>query len=172
MVAPGSRSSTTAATMAVVVDPDRPTPCSSTTKTRSASPSKANPMSAPAATTLARRSAWFSGWIGSAGWLGKVPSSSAYITSRSNGSPSNTAGTTNPPMPLAVSATTLSGCRAETSTKERTWSANSLSRFRCEREPGSVLAGGIPPATMALMRSRPVSCPTGRAPGRQNLMPL
>ena len=74
------------------------------------------------------RSRWFSGWIGSAGWLGNVPSSSPYMISRSNGSPSNTAGTTSPPMPLAVSATTLSGRSADTSTNERTWSAKAPSR--------------------------------------------
>ena len=60
-------------------------PCSSTTNTRSASPSKAKPMSAPTSRTRAHRSRWFSGWSGSAGWFGNRPSSSSYMISRSNG---------------------------------------------------------------------------------------
>ena len=76
MVAPGSRASISSATIAVVSEPDRSWAFSSTRKTRSASPSKARPTSAPVARTRAWRSRWFSGWIGSAGWLGKVPSSS------------------------------------------------------------------------------------------------
>ena len=72
----------------------------------------------------------FSGWIGSAGWFGNVPSSSPKRTVSSNGRPSKTLGTTRPPMPLAVSATTLSGRSASTSTNERTWAAKSSSRSR------------------------------------------
>ena len=49
--------------------------------------------------------------MGSAGWFGKLPSSSGNRISTSNGSPSKTLGTTSPPMPLAVSATTFSGRR-------------------------------------------------------------
>ena len=40
------------------------------------SPSNASPTSAPLARTRAWRSTRFSGWIGSAGWFGNVPSSS------------------------------------------------------------------------------------------------
>ena len=47
IVAPGCFASMPAASMAVVVEPDRPRPCSSTRNTRSASPSKARPTSAP-----------------------------------------------------------------------------------------------------------------------------
>ena len=43
---------------------------------------------------------------------------------------SNTAGTTRPPIPLAVSATTRNGCIAPTSMNDTTWSANALSRLR------------------------------------------
>lgn len=50
-------------------------PRSSTTKHRSASPSKARPRSAPCSTTAAWRSRRFSGSSGFASWLGKVPSS-------------------------------------------------------------------------------------------------
>ena len=59
------------------------------------------------------RSRWFSGWIGSAGWFGNVPSSSGYMISMSNGRPSKTSGTTRPPIPLAMSATTFSGLRTD-----------------------------------------------------------
>ena len=86
IVAPGSFSSTPTATIAVVVEPESRSPCSSTRNTRSASPSNARPMSAPISSTRARRSRWFSGWIGSAGWFGNVPSSSGYMISRSKGS--------------------------------------------------------------------------------------
>ena len=71
--------------MAVVVDPERGSPRSSTRNTRSASPSKASPTSAPTSRTRACRSRRFSGWIGSAGWFGNVPSSSPKRISRSNG---------------------------------------------------------------------------------------
>ena len=66
----------TADRIAVVVEPLRPVPVSSTTKTRSASPSNARPTSKPPDTTRARRSRWFAGCSGSAGWFGNVPSSS------------------------------------------------------------------------------------------------
>ena len=60
--------------------------------------------------TRARRSRWLAGCSGSAGWFGNVPSSSPYMTSSSTaGRRSKTAGTTRPPMPLAVSATTRIG---------------------------------------------------------------
>ena len=77
--APGTRRSSRAAISAVSVDGETARPCSSTTKQRSASPSKARPMSAPSATTRAWRSRRFSGSIGLASWFGKVPSSSKYI---------------------------------------------------------------------------------------------
>ena len=51
-------------------------PRSSTRKHRSASPSKARPMSAPVSRTFACRSTRLAGSIGLASWLGKVPSSS------------------------------------------------------------------------------------------------
>ena len=72
MVAPGCLSSMAAATRAVVVEPDTGTPWSSTRKQRSASPSKARPTSAPVARIRCCRATRFSGWMGSAGWLGKV----------------------------------------------------------------------------------------------------
>ena len=50
IVAPGFVRSTAAARIAVVVEPDSPTPVSSTTNTRSASPSNASPTSKPPAT--------------------------------------------------------------------------------------------------------------------------
>ena len=78
------------------------------------------------------RSRWFSGSIGSAGWFGNVPSSSGYRCTRVIGRRSNTGGTTSPPMPFAVSATTVSGRIADTSTNESTCStyASSISSRR------------------------------------------
>jgi len=67
IVAPGWARSVTADRIAVVVEPDRPVPVSSTTNTRSASPSNARPMSKPPDTTRALRSCWLAGCSGSAG---------------------------------------------------------------------------------------------------------
>ena len=61
--------------------------------------------------------------MGSAGWFGKLPSSSGKRISTLNGRPSNTLGATSPPMPLAVSAITVSGRNTDVSTNDRTWSA-------------------------------------------------
>ncbi len=51
-------------------------PCSSTIPTRSPSPSKPMPRSAPVSLTLAMRSRMFSNSSGLASWLGKFPSGS------------------------------------------------------------------------------------------------
>ena len=75
-VSPGWWARMPLATIEVVREPDSGSARSSTRKTRSASPSKARPMSARFSRMAAWRSRRFSGWIGSAGWLGNVPSSS------------------------------------------------------------------------------------------------
>src|SRR3984957_7904806 len=173
MVSPGCLASMEAATSAVVSEPETGSAFSSTRNTRSASPSKASPMSAPCSSTAAFRSTRFSGWIGSAGWFGKFPSSSGKRISTVKGSRSNTMGTTSPPMPLAVSATTLSGRSEPTSTKDTTWSAHSSRRFCSLHLP---VRGGIGAPTNssapASMSAKPVSRPIGRAPDRHNLRPL
>ena len=92
-VAPGSLASSRAAMRAVSTLGLTGSPFSSTTKQRSASPSKANPMSAPTSGTFLHRSTRFFGSSGLASWLGKVPSSSKYIGTSSSGNPSNTVGT-------------------------------------------------------------------------------
>ncbi len=51
------------------------------------------------------------------------------------------------------------GPSAATSTNERTWSAKSARASRVDRWPGSPRCAGTPAATMALMRSSPVSAP-------------
>ena len=61
MVSPGCFVSMEAATSAVVSEPDTGCAFSSTRKTRSASPSKANPMSAPCSSTAALSATRFSG---------------------------------------------------------------------------------------------------------------
>ena len=85
-----SRAISRLATIAVMALGLTGSPRSSMTKQRSASPSKAIPMSAPCSRTAACRSRRFSGSSGFASWLGKVPSSSKYrstISSGSSGSP-------------------------------------------------------------------------------------
>ena len=76
-------------------------------------------------------------------------------------------------MPLAVSATTLSGRSEPTSTNDTTWSAHAPSRSSSRREPRS--GGSGSPSSFsasASMSARPVSRPIGRAPERHNLRPL
>ena len=109
IVVPGSLASSRTATSAVTADGLTGSPCSSTTKHRSASPSKARPMSAPCCRTAAWRSTRLAGSSGFASWLGKVPSSSKYSGTISSGSPARTTGTVCPPMPLPASTTTFSG---------------------------------------------------------------
>ena len=59
--------------------------------------------------------------MGSAGWLGKVPSSSPKRISSSNGRPSKTLGTTSPPCRWRCRPRPCSGRRAAVSTNDRTW---------------------------------------------------
>src|SRR6202044_3493683 len=68
--APGSRASSRVAISAASTDGETISPRSSTMKHRSASPSKARPMSALCSMTAACRSRRFSGSIGFASWLG------------------------------------------------------------------------------------------------------
>ena len=105
---------------AVTADGGTGSPRSSMTKQRSASPSKARPMSAPDSRTAACRSTRLSGSIGLAGWLGNVPSSSKYRGTISSGSPSpSTAGTVCPPIPLPASTATFKGRIPDRSTSSR-----------------------------------------------------
>ena len=90
---PGDFASSRTATIAVTALGLTGSPRSSTTKQRSASPSKASPMSAPSATTAFCRSTRFAGSSGFASWLGNVPSSSKYIGTMSSGRPPSTSGT-------------------------------------------------------------------------------
>ena len=86
----------------------------------------------------------FSGWIGSAGWFGKVPSSSGYRISTSKGRPSKTLGTTKPPMPLAVSATILRG-RSDAEVDERAHVVDPLAhQVDARRSPPASPAAGSP----------------------------
>ena len=89
---------------------------------------------------------------------------------------SSTAGTTRPPIPFAVSATTRIGPMLSTSTNVSTCSTNSSSIERSERVPRSLTASGpFPSSTDWATRftsSSPVSAPTGRAPDRHSLIPL
>ena len=95
-VPPGSLASSRVATSAVIALGETGSACSSTTKQRSASPSKARPASAPTSRTFACRSTRFAGSSGFASWFGNVPSSSKYIGTTSIGRPSNTVGTVCP----------------------------------------------------------------------------
>ncbi|MNC40426.1 hypothetical protein D3C75_891370 [compost metagenome] len=79
-----------------------------TTPTRSPSPSKARPISAPVSLTLAIRSSRFSGLPGSGWWLGKLPSTSQNSGITSQPRASISCGATTPAAPLPQSTTTLS----------------------------------------------------------------
>ena len=120
-----SRTATIAVTALGLTGP----PSSSTTKQRSASPSKASPRSAPCSTTAACRSRRFSGSSGLASWFGKLPSSSKYSGTSSIGRGSrpaarpSTAGTVWPAIPLPASTTTLRRRPPERSTSPRRCSA-------------------------------------------------
>ncbi|CAB4801666.1 unannotated protein [freshwater metagenome] len=67
MVAPGLLRNMLVAKIPVVVEPESPRPSSSVTNTRSASPSKAKPISNPPEETRACKSRWFAACKGSAG---------------------------------------------------------------------------------------------------------
>ena len=164
------------ATRAVVSEPDTGCANSSTRNTRSASPSKARPTSACEAITAVLRSRRFSSWIGSAGWLGKVPSSSPKRISSSTGSP-------------------LEGLRDHEATHTVGRVGHDLERAQRggvdERaDVLGVFLEHLPPLVATRLRhvgrtrderaaaawsrtsASPVSCPTGRAPARHILIPL
>src|ERR1700744_5688445 len=143
-VAPGSPASSRLAISAVSTEGDTSSPRSSTTKQRSASPSKARPRSAPVSVTFRCRSRRFSGSIGLASWFGNVPSSSKYIGTSAMGRPSNTGGTVCPAMPLPASTATFSGRMPDTSTSFFRCSAYPLSRSRDTMRPAG--AGPARPA--------------------------
>jgi hypothetical protein len=109
--------------MAVTKSPGTYSPVSSTKKHRSASPSQAMPRSAPSESTRSTRSRRFSSRRGSAGWLGKLPSSSKYILSVSTGRWGKIAEAPTAPMPFAASRTTFRRGTTAVSTKERQWRA-------------------------------------------------
>ena len=98
---------------------------SSTRNTRSASPSNARPTSASSLTTRALQVLE----VLRLDRVGRVVRERAVELGEEHrrartGSPENTAGTTRPPTPFAVSATTRSGRSASRSTNERTWATN------------------------------------------------
>ena len=76
-------------------------------------------------------------------------------------------------MPLAVSATTMSG-RSDRRVDERPHVvAEASSRSRRSTLPGDLAASrSRPPRPSSLICVRPVCSPTGAAPARQSLMPL
>src|SRR4051812_37559004 len=177
IVEPGSRASSRTAISAVSVDGDTISPRSSTTKQRSASPSKASPRSAPTSRTFACRSTRFAGSIGFASWLGKDPSSSKYRSVVSSGNPSNVTGTVRPPIPLPASTTTFNGrMPARSGTSSFMYAAYSCSISWLLTEPGFPSCDGRPSSRYfsesARSCARPVSWPTGFAPARQSLIPL
>ena len=92
-------------------------PVSSTASTRSASPSKANPMSAPAATTAAWSDA---GEVDPHSALMLRPSGWACRTSTTAPRSRTTEGATVDAAPLAQSSTTCSPSRRRPSTEART----------------------------------------------------
>ena len=133
-------------------------------------------MSACEASTAFFRSPRFSGWMGSAGWLGKVPSSSAKRISSSKGRPSKTLGTTRPPMPLAVSATTLQPAQGR-GVDERADVVGVLVEqlallVAAGLRPGVGARGAAPPRPSSRISASPVSWPDGPGPGQAHLDPV
>src|SRR5207253_9577022 len=118
--APGSFSSSDAASRAGKKSPRTNSPVSSTKKQRSASPSNAAPKSAPSSSVLATMNSRFSGSSGFGGWFGKVPSGSKKQRTASIGSRSSTGGSIAPAIPFAASITTRSALIVATSSHERT----------------------------------------------------
>jgi hypothetical protein len=118
--APGSFSSTDAASRAVTKSPGTNSPVSSTKKQRSASPSNATPKSAPSSSVFETMNSRFSGRSGFGSWFGNVPSGSKKQRTASIGSRSRIGGSIAPAIPFAASMTMRSGSIASTSTNERT----------------------------------------------------
>ena len=176
MIAPGYRSSMPFATNAVTSDPLTPFACSSIRNTRSASPSNASPRSAPNSVTVRFTSDWFSGLMGSAGWLGNVPSRSMYSGTSLAGSRSNSVGTTSPAIPLAASATTVSDAIRSTSANVSRWSRYCSSMSRCSIRSEVTGLSEEPrddsPSASARTSRSPLSSPTGAARSRQSFNPL
>ena len=171
MLAPGSRLGIDLATSAVTIEPLTSCPRSSIRNTRSASPSNASPMSAPCCRTAARRSRWFSGSIGSAGWFGNVPSSSAKRWCSSNGSRSKTAGADEPAH--AVRGVDRDGERSHARCVQEREHVLDVGGEQIAMLDRTLRAGG----RQVLLGERthleePVSSPTGFAPARQNFSPL
>ena len=173
----GACSSMAAATRAVVVEPDSGTPWSSTRKQRSASPSKARPTSAPVSRMRCCRATRFSGWMGSAGWFGKVPSSSPKRISSWNGRPVEDGRDDQSAHAVGGVGDHLQRRRASPVDKR----ADLGRRRRRARRPGVTAPGhrrlrvarrGRCVTTAAMISRRPVSAPTGRAPARHSLIPL
>ena len=142
----------------------RSSPVSSTRKTRSASPSKARPRSAPVSSTRA----WRSSLVLGLDRVGRMVRERAVELAEQDlhvetAGRRTTAGTTRPPMPLAVSATTLSGGGGRRSTKERTCSAKRprSSTARVGRPVGRRAPVGRRPDHGSAMR--PLSWPIGPA---------
>ncbi len=147
---------------AVAREPETGSPFSSIKKTRSASPSKANPTSAFVSRTLSFKYFWFSCCKGSAGWFGKVPSSSGKSTSNSKGNLLKTGGRISPPIPFAESATILSFLRLDLSITDKTWIAKSSKISNSSAVP-VFSAGSGELLTISRISPSPESCPIGLA---------
>ena len=149
IVAPGCFSRTPAATMAVVVEPEIGAPVSSTRNTRSASPSKASPTSAPDLEDAGLEVAQVLRLDRVGGMVRERAVELAVQQVQLEGQAVEHHRHHQPPMPLAVSATTFSGRSAPTSTKERTCSAKARSRS----------SDSSPPAGPGGAARRARSCP-------------
>ena len=173
-VAPISLLNSRPATRAVTADGDTGCPDSSTTKHRSASPSKASPISARVAITCFCRSTRLSGSSGLASWLGKVPSSSKYSGSTSSAAKraeDRGRGVTGHPVARHRRRPATAASRSN-----RPASAGIRRIRRARRGPTSCppdrRTAGTPAITSSLTVDSPVSLPTGLAPARHSLMPL
>ncbi len=106
---PGTRSRTSAASSMIWRSGMIISPSLVTTPSRSPSPSKARPSSAPQAWTMLLRSSRFSGRDGSGWWLGKSPSTFEKMSITSQPRARRMAGAEAPGMPLPLSTTIFIG---------------------------------------------------------------
>ena len=175
IVAPGSLASSRAAISAVSVDGETARPRSSTRKQRSASPSKARPMSAPSATTRACRSTQVLrldrvGLVVGEGAVElevhrhQLGLSRRGVEDGRRGVPGHAVAGVDHDLERAARRPGRGESRCAAY-------ASSTSRW-VMRARRSAVGRGRPRATRSRISARPVSMPIGWAPARHILMPL
>ena len=124
-------------------------------------------------TTRAWRSRRFSGWIGSAGWFGNVPSSSPYSTSSSNGQALEDRGHDEAAHAVGGVGDDLERAQRVEVDEGAHVVGEVAEQVACGDDPAGRPSGPSPVEhgrrRSALMSARPVSSPTGPRPGQAQL---